>query len=384
MTNEITNPGIERVLERALELGEVGVQVAAYVGDECIVDTWTGERDDKTAAPVEPDTLFPVFSVGKAFIATAVHLQAERGLLDIDEPIASCWPEYAANGKATITPRHVLTHRACVPHMPPDLTLDHVADWDWIVERLADVEPLSPPGERSMYHSISFGYILGEVIRRTDPQHRPFGQFVRDELCAPFGIDDVWFGLPAHLEPRVAKLTWGAVPPEAPQIAANPIRDLSMPGTITPSPAPYNDERMHAACLPAAGGLMTARDGARFLRLLANGGEIDGKRLIDEARLRACTAPRSNPTQIDEAIGRVAWLGTGGYWIGRDAEYADPVVGSNPAVLAHGGAGGSIGWADIDARLSVMITHNRMFGNLPNDQHPFIELGRAVRELAGA
>lgn len=115
---------IEAALERAVELGEVGVQVAAYQGNELVVDAWIGPTDYPTGAPVDGDSMFPVFSVSKAMVTTAVHLQADRGLLDIDNPIATYWPEYAANGKGNITLRHVLQHRAGVPQMPGDLTLD--------------------------------------------------------------------------------------------------------------------------------------------------------------------------------------------------------------------------------------------------------------------
>ncbi|MFD2354285.1 serine hydrolase domain-containing protein [Nonomuraea ferruginea] len=180
-----------------------------------------------TARPVDGDTLFPVFSVSKALLATAIQLQCERGLVDMDEPVATYWPEYGQRGKERITVGHVLTHRAGVPHMPPDLDAAGLADWDAITSWLAGVEPLHPPGERSMYHSMSFGHILGEVVRRTDPEHRPYDRFLREELCLPIGADDVWDVLPAEHEHRVARLTWGPNPPKRAPMTGVPL--LSMP-----------------------------------------------------------------------------------------------------------------------------------------------------------
>lgn len=377
-----TDPRVSAALEQALERGEIGVQIAAYLGQELLVDACIGVSDEQTREPVTPTTLFPVFSVTKAMTATAVHLQAERGLLDLDAPVAAYWPEYASQGKDAITIRHVLTHRAGVPQIPPELTPEGLADWDAIVDWLAEVEPICPPGERSMYHSMSFGYILGEVIRRTDPQHRLPGAFVREELCAPIGVEDLWIGLPADQRHRVATLTWGAEPPAAPQVAPSPLREASMPAAVAPVPEVYNRADVQAACIPAAGGITTARDGARFFALLANGGALDGVRLLDEQRLRALTEPRENPLERDESIGMVTWIGVGGFWLGGPHPPASPVVGSSASILAQGGAGGSIAWADLGARLAVMITHNRMFGDVPADRHPFVPLGRALREIA--
>src|SRR5262249_2602758 len=157
-------------------------------GDELIVDARIGE------APA--DAVFPVFSVSKAVTALAVHLQAERGLLDVEAPIAAYWPEYAANGKERVTIRHVLSHRGGVPELPPDVTPERVADWDWMVARLAEAEPLFEPGTTNAYHSLSFGWLLGEVVCRTDPEGRPFARFVQEELCAPLRIESFWFGIP--------------------------------------------------------------------------------------------------------------------------------------------------------------------------------------------
>jgi CubicO group peptidase (beta-lactamase class C family) len=387
-----TDARIESALGRAIDLGEVGVQVAAYLGTDLIIDDWIGVADESTERVVDEQTLFNVFSVTKAILATAIHVEAERGHLDIHDPIAKYWPEYGTRGKDAIRIQHVLEHTAGVPQMPPDLTPEGMQDWYGIVEWLADVEPVCAPGIRSISHSISFGHILGEVLRRTDPGHRLFGAYVRDEFCTPLGIKDIWVGLPTEQEGRVARLTWGSDPPEGPLTARVPMRELSMPIGIVPSPEPWNSPLMHQACIPAAGAIMTARDGAKFFSLLAMGGELEGHRLLSEERLLAQAAYRKDPLMQDEALGEINTMGIGGYLLSSSGlpegkpgvpRRPDPVVDQGPHVLVLEGAGGSIGWANLDTRLSAVITHNRMFGHVPTDKHPFVALGHAIRSVAG-
>ncbi len=366
---------VEAALEHAVALGEIGVQVAAYLGEELIVDAWVGDADP-TGTPVTAETLFPVFSVSKGITATAVHVQAARGLLELDAPIARYWPEYAANGKGEITIRHVLTHRSGVPQVPPDLTVERLGDWEWITDWLAQATPLCPPGTRSQYHRMSFGYLLAEVVRRTDAAGRDFPGFVREELCEPLGMRDIWFGVPAEEESRVAVLTWGAEPPTAPQVEPTPLAEMAMPSAVTVIPEIYNQRAVHAACIPAAGGIMSARATAKLFSLLANGGEVGDVRLLSREQLLELTTPRPDPLELDELIGMVVSVGTGGYWVGPS-----PVTGNGAHVLSHGGAGGSMGWADLDSGLAAAITHNRMFIDTPHG-HPFVPLADAIRAVA--
>lgn len=375
----MTEQKIESVLELALERGEVGVQVAAYLGEELIVDECIGIADEDSGQAVTTETLFPVFSVSKAFLATCVHLQVERGLVDLDEPIASYWPEYAQNGKADITSRDVLMHRSGVPHMPADHSPEDLSDWESLLEFLAAVEPLGRPGERSIHHAVSFGYILAEVIRRTDPQHRMYGDFLRDEICAVLDIKDLWVGLPPEQESRVARLTWGAYPPATGQ--PGPLRVLTQPLGMLPGPEIWNRPEVRRACIPGGGAITTARDGAKFFSLLANGGALGGTRLLSSDRLFGFTEPRPRPSEPEEDTGIPVWHGVGGYRIGGESPPAEPCLGPGRHVLGHGGAGGSVGFADLDSKLAVMVTHNRMFAPAKREEHPFVPLCDAIREL---
>jgi len=375
---------IQQALERCVELGEIGVQVAAYLGEELIVDAWIGEADPDTGRKVDGDTLFPSFSVCKAVTAVALHLQAERGLVEYDAPVSRYWPEFAQHGKDTVTLRHVLSHRSGVPHLPPDTTVERFLDWDWMVEGIAALELLAEPGAKSSYQAMSFGWIVGEVVRRTDPQNRHFGRFVRDEICDPLGIDDLWIGLPPEEEGRVAKL----VSPDGyrgntgPDLA--PLRSLALP--VPPSPDNFNRHDVHQACIPAANGIMTARAQARFWALLANRGKLDEVGLLPEGAVWSYATPSPNPHEFDQVIGVVPFIGQNGFWIGGSYPPAEPGVGEGRWIVCHPGGGGSIGWADIEHRLAVSFCHNRMFSNFPYrpaHEHPHAVIGDAVREIAG-
>jgi len=366
------------------EGGEIGLQVAAYVDGERVVDVWGGLADETTGRTVNGDTLFPVFSVTKAVTATALHIQAERGLVDYDTPIAHYWPEFGAHGKEKGTVRDALTHRIGIPQMPEGVTPELMCDWEWMVRQLADTKPLFTPGTKSAYLAYTFGWIIGEVVRRTDPKRRPFGRFVQEEICAPLGIESLWLGIPDEVEPRVAKLTNIPRPaPGAPGLPPEALIPIAIPPQVGVIQKVFGRPDVRRACIPGAGGIMNARSAARFFAMLANGGELGGVRLLSEERVRSFRVPRPNGEEFDPVVWRVLNLGMGGFWLGGESPSAPPVVGRNPHTICHPGAGGSIGWADPDARLAVAICHNRMFDAPTPEGNPFVPIGNAVREALG-
>lgn len=371
---------VRRALQLAVDRGEIGVQVAVYHGEEELLFEWIGEADTDSARPVDGDTLFPIFSVTKAVALTALHIQAERGYLSYEEPVARYWPEFGVRGKDGITVRHVLEHRSGVPQMPSGTTVETVKDWNGIVDGIAQLPPLYPPGSKSTYAALSFGWIVGELVRRTDPQGREFSLFLQEELYGPLSISDLHLGLPLHLEERRAVLySEGELHAQPP-----PLRSVAMPSAIEPGPRAWNDDRIYEACIPGAGGVATARGVARLFRLLANRGAINGVKLLSEERLRQFCQPRANPLEVDDVMGTTPWLGTGGYWIGGESPPAEPVIGTNTGILAHPGAGGSMAWADLDRKMAVAICHNRMFSLNPHpplDRHPFVPFGEVAREI---
>lgn len=370
---------IEHAIETALQLGEVGVQVAAYIGDELVVDLAAGEMGPGEDRTVAVSTLFPIFSATKAFVATAVHLLAERGHIDYDDSVAKYWPEFGQAGKAGISVRQVLSHRAGIPQMPYDVTEELHCSWSWMTSRLAQMEPLFRPGSVNSYHSLTWGWILGEIVRRSDPAGRTLPDFIRAELCEPLGVKDFFLGLPESEFRRVASLT--QVEPET--SVAGLIR-LTMPEEVFPSPDLYSQAHVLQAGIPGAGGIATARSVARLFALLANRGQLGGVRLLSEERVRAFTTPRVDHTAEDVTVGRRRAIGAYGYWLGGYGLMSERMLGSKTSVIGHPGAGGTVGLADIDTGLAFAITHNRMFPfeSVPDNFHPFLPLCRELFRLA--
>jgi CubicO group peptidase (beta-lactamase class C family) len=367
--------GVTSGLEASRSLGERGLQVAAFHNGELVVNQWAGEADD-AGNSVGPDTLFPIFSVAKAIVATSLHIQAERGLVDYRAPLAEYWPEYSRNGKGSITVRDVLSHRAGVPQMPEGATAATLVDWDAMIHGLEGVTPIAPPDTINSYHSLVFGWLIGEVVRRTDPEHRPFAQFVREEISEPLQLPNLYFGVAPELEHRVATLTF---PDQPAAPAPDSLTAKAMPADLRLAPPLYNRSSIHHAVIPAVGAIADAYSVARFFAMVAGGGQLNGVRLLSEQRVRSLLEPRADFLEHDITYGRQMPVGTGGFWL-RAPEVTPHGFDDHP-ILAHPGAGGTNAWAELDDDFSVAILHNRQFpGSVP---FPFGALGAAVREAAG-
>ena len=379
-----------RIVQQAVDVaiserGEIGVQVAAYLDGKQVIDVWGGLADETAGRKVEADSIFPVFSVIKAVTAVALHIQAERGLVDYAMPIAHYWPEFAAHGKDKGTVYDALTHRLGVAIMPLGVTPELMCDWDWMVQRIADMTPLFEPGTKAAYMSYIFGWVIGEVVRRTDPKGRPFDVFVREEICEPLGIDSLWMCIPDDAEPRVAKLTnMPPIPPGAPGKAPGALSPLAIPHQVGTTEEVFGQADVRRACIPGAGGYTNARSAARFFAMLAQGGELDGVRLLSEDRVRLFSIPRP-PCDYDYVQGLPHNGSIGGFHLVASIGDAPPPIAMTPAgqnsrTFGHPGAGGSIGWADPDTRLAVAITHNRMLSFSTADANPLVPIARTVRK----
>jgi CubicO group peptidase (beta-lactamase class C family) len=376
------DPRIVHALGLAIERGEVGVQVAAFLGNKCILNAALGHVNNNGTELADISTLFSVFSVTKAITSLAVHIQAHRGLIDYEQPVATYWPEFAQRGKGDVQIRDVLVHRSGIPHIPSDTTPFRLSDWDWMVNGVASLPLLAPPGSKSLYQALSFGWILGEVVRRTDPQRRSFAEFVADEVFSVVGVSDFYLGIPDSESSRVATLcSAGGMRPEVPKL-----RSLAIPAAVDTVPAIFNLPAVRRACVPAAGGIATAESVARCFSIIAMGGRVGDLELLSMEQIRGFAIPRDNSAEYDEVIGYSPYIGSGGFWLGGESPPAEMVVGRNPSVLCQTGAGGSIAWADPDTGLAAAICHNRMFRRNPPlepSEHPFVPLGEAIRSLAG-
>jgi CubicO group peptidase (beta-lactamase class C family) len=306
--DERANAAVRAHLETLVAGGEqLGLQVAAYLHGELVVDAWAGVADRATGRPVDGDTLFTVWSVGKGVLATCAHLLAERGQLDYDAPVAAYWPSFGAHGKDRATVRDALTHRTGVPHVPPGTTVVDLADWDAMCARIADQAPLWEPGTQTGYHFWTFGWIVGEVVRRVDG--RPVGRFVQEEVCAPLGMRDVYFGIPDEAEPRVAVMELSS------ELADDPPAPESLAARVNP-PAfrdQLNRPELRRAALPGAGGVASARALARHYAALTGAG-ADGVRLLPPERLRIATTLQ---TDAQDVVLEFAPRKALGYWLGK-------------------------------------------------------------------
>ena len=375
-----TDKKIADALKRSQALGEIGVQVAVYVDNELVVDAWVGKANQELDIQVDGNTLFPIFSVTKVLPILAVHIQAEHGLVDYAAPVARYWPEYAMNGKGDITVQHVLNHRAGVPNMPDGVGPENIGDWEWMVDQLAKLPPLFPTNTRSTYLGYTYGWILGEIVRRTDPLRRSFQEFIDQEIKQPLRITDLFLGIP---DSHLARCAWVYTHDWKDTTAAPaPFRDRAIPARVAPGEA-FNGDLVRKAVFPSAGAIANARSLARIFALLANGGQLDGVRLLSEDRVRSFTRPRQDPFAIDEVIGKIAVTGDAGFRLASAHPDGEPLFGDSKNVIGHPGAGGSVGWADIERRFGVAICHNRMFVSVRGEagMHPFDTLADTIRDL---
>lgn len=331
--------------ERIRANSERGVQVSVRRHGEVLVDLALGSADPAGGRPLTPDT--PVFSwsVAKGITATAVHVLVQQGRLDHDTAVADIWPEFAAHGKGGITVRHVLTHTAGVPAVPMDTTVENLADWDHMCAAIADETPWWEPGTRTGYHAYTYGFILGEVVRRASG--RRISAVVRDEVAAPLGVDgELFLAVPRAELPRLARLEDAPGPPMNPDDFPP---DLPMfrtgPKSFVPCAELGNRADVLTAEIPAVG-TVTARAMTSLYDALLAG------RILDHDRFLAAVKPAFSGT--DAIFGnRATWAL--GYALGLPAE-PEPVTRS---VFGMGGAGGSHAWADTATGVSFAVTRTR-------------------------
>lgn len=370
------NERVQQIIAEMTASGEeIGLQVAAYVDGVLVVDTWAGVADPSTGRMVDGDTLFTSWSTTKGFVATCVHILADRGRIEYDAPVATYWPEFAANGKAGVTVRHLLTHQAGIPHLPDDVTPEMMTDWDGMCAALAGHAPLWTPGTQTGYHAWTFGWLLGELVRRVDG--RPIAQFVQDELCRPLGIVDFYLGLPDGLEERVAPLT------QDPRHLANALQVTGLVSRVAPpqvtTAEAVNRPDVRRAAIPGGGGIMNARAIACHYAMLACGGSLDGVRILAPERIEILRGLQSDGEDIVNG-GRTRF-GLG-YMLGGDPEEGGVAeMGASGGEFGHPGNGGSLGFADPARKLGFGLTKNLMRSVDGPEQRATYRVTNALRDF---
>jgi CubicO group peptidase (beta-lactamase class C family) len=341
------------------EHDELGAAVAIAVEGTLVVDIWAGWKDRDRTQPWERDTLVDVFSVGKAMAALCVLILVERGQVELEAPVSRYWPEFAANGKGEVTVRMLLCHRAGVPairRLLPELAM---YDWNLMAAALAEEEPWWEPGARHGYHANTFGFLTGELVRRVSGQN--IGPFFRDEVADLLDAD-FHFGIGPEHDGRIADYLFeeesSQFAEERQQLLDGDQDQQFLFSRVYMNPpgmsglGTVNTRAWRAAEIPSANGHATARAVARIYSALALGGALDGSRLLHAETIEQAIAEASSGT--DFVLGRPSRFG-----LGFQLTQPERSLGPNPRGFGHFGAGGSLGFADPDARLAFAYAMNR-------------------------
>jgi len=361
--------GVRETFEANFAKGlEIGASFSAYHRGKKVVDLWGGTADVDSGRAWDERTLALVFSTTKGATAMCANKLAQEGKLDVDAPVARYWPKFAAGGKAEIPVKFLLSHQAGLAWIDGEMSLDQALSWDPVVDALAQQTPHWEPGSKHGYHATTYGWLVGEVIRRITG--RTVGTYFHDEIAAPLGLD-FWIGLPESEESRVAPLVGGLADPlitEDPEVRkfveeimgpdTTLGRALFAPGGAFSGPEIWNSRAVHAAEIPAANGIGDARSLARMYAACI--GTVDGVRILTEEQLgRATTQLTSGPNTVlldlDIQFGLGFMVRSGFIELG------------GPRSFGHFGAGGSVGWADPDAELAFGYVMNRMDMGLAGD-----------------
>ncbi|MGC8490280.1 MAG: serine hydrolase domain-containing protein [Syntrophobacteraceae bacterium] len=339
---------------RNFELGlEVGASFAATVEGEFVVDLWGGRANEAGTLPWEKDTITNVYSTTKVMTALCVLILVDRGVLDLDAPVARYWPEFSQAGKGVIPVRWLLSHCSGLSGFAEPLPLEALYDWERIVRALARQKPWWEPGTRSGYHAVTFGYLLGELVRRATG--KTLGAFFREEVAVPLGAD-FHIGLPEEHEGRVAQMTTltqmlpGQIGPET--IAG---RTFFNP-PLTPG---HSDRAWRAAEIPASNGHGNARAVARVGSLLACGGKLGGRRLLSEATVGRAIEEQIN--NVDLVLNLPMRWGLGFGLANGNGLFL------SPRSFYWGGLGGSWVEMDLDTRTCFSYVMNRLQLNIGGD-----------------
>jgi CubicO group peptidase (beta-lactamase class C family) len=355
------NPTFERVADafaaNFVDNREVGAACAVYVGGEPVVDIWGGSAEIEQQRAWEQDTLVCVFSTTKGVAAVCANQLIELGRLDPEAPIAEYWPEFAANGKASIPVKWALSHRAGLADLQAALTLDEVAAWDPVVEAIAAAPPVWEPGTKHGYHSLTYGWIVGEIIRRVTG--RSLGQYFADAVAVPLGLD-CYVGAPPELDDRIARIY--------PDNKTRALLDAAFAdqstllGRVMSGPSclfgwnamwdsdMWNTRRMRGAEVPSTNGHSDARSLARMYAACV--GEVDGVRLLSGETVVRAGAVLSDGT--DCVSGTQMTFGLGFMLAPMFPE------GVGPRTFGHYGAGGSTAFADPDRGVGFCYAMNQM------------------------
>jgi len=340
-----------------------GAQLALYRQGKRVLDIGGGYARVSDQKPVTPETMFVLYSSTKGLAALAMHMLHDRGLFAYDDPVARYWPEFARNGKEKATIAHVLGHRIGITIGPQWLTYKMWGDRQKCAQAMEELTPRWTPGEANGYHPLNYGFIINELMLRLDG--RDSGQFLRDEVFTPLGLNGVFVGLPESEEPRVAcvyespadddSITQMArlmgFTPDAEYFAFQRSLNFEEKGETASLPFPeweniFNRPEVHRFVLPAGGGIACARDMAKIYSMISLSAAWEGKQYLKPDTLARSITPTNQVGDIDRSL-RIPIIYGLGWMLGHIAP------GATLRTFGHPGKGGQICLADLDRQLSL-------------------------------
>jgi CubicO group peptidase (beta-lactamase class C family) len=359
---------VRRVFEENFQKrAEIGAAVSLVVDGRVRVDLWAGSADQARTKPWQRDTLVNVYSTTKGMTALCAQRLVDAGKLDIDAPVSRYWPEFAAGGKGAIPVRWLLSHQAGLAAVRETLPDEALYDWDMICSALAAETPWWTPGDGHGYHAVTFGWLVGEVVRRIDG--RSLGTYFREEIAAPLGAD-FFIGLPDAQHGRVAEMgpmaigepssdgsTFAAIMLADPNGVA--ARAFMNPPSMGRGP---NVPEWRRAEIPGANGQANARGIARIYGALAAGGEQDGRHVLSREGIERCREEQA--VGQDRVLGISTRIGQG-FMLSQPLPFAS--FGPSEGSFGHPGAGGSVGFADPSTGVGFGYVMNRMGPNILMD-----------------
>ena len=378
------------IFEKSISSGfELGGSIAVEVKGKKVIDLWGGHLDHSQSKLWEENTLVNVFSTTKGIAAICLLQLIEKGLLDIEKPVSEYWPEFSANGKDHIPVKYLFCHKAGLCGVREPLQSGAFSDWELITSELARQEPLWEPGTAHGYHAITYGHLVGELLRKIDG--RTIGQYFKEEIAEPLELD-FWIGLPdsefnrvsdiypskpgplQYLFPLLTKLPRFMLPGRAKFLLD--FGDTSKPvGAAFNNPPISSSEGMEAntkqwrnAEIPAANGHGTARSIAKLYGILANGGSRDGIHVLSPETIEKGRQTQSDVKDL--VLGGMRTRFGLGFMLGTE----NVSMGPNPNAFGHGGAGGSLGFSDPDNNISLGFVMNQM--------HPGITAWKTATDVA--
>lgn len=348
--------------------GEVGASLAINIAGETVVDLWGGHCDESKDVPWSENTISIIFSCTKAATALAAHLLIDRGELELDALVSKYWPGFAKNGKQNTTVRMMLNHSSAVPAFRETLKLGAYYDWDYMIERLENEAPFWEPGTRNGYHMVSFGWTVGELVKRVSGQS--LCAFFKQEIADPLGMD-YWISLPESEASRVAPIIPLLPGPDSPvtdftTALMNDPKSISHLAFFNSGGWDLNSAETMTAEIGGAGGLSNARGMVGMYVPLANDGAANGKQLLSMSSVQRMseisTATTCDATLLMPSRFALGFMKTIDNRHRPQGHLESAILGRG--AFGHVGAGGSIGFADPDCHLSFAYTMNKMGGGL--------------------